>query len=262
MNLFIYDQTFEGLITAIQSAFELSIEPDKIVSTRSFQDDLFANKHEVITDPEKFDEMWGLIKKKTNEQNCQRVYKAFLSEFYDIEIVIYHYIKLIMDTPYNVEVNFSEDSVIKINNAQKKVSREVQRVMMFVRFQKTTDEIFYSSFDPKYNVIPLTVNHFRNRFADQKWVIFDTRRKYGYYYDLKNVHEITIGEQKVENATGKVNSDILHVNEKLFQKLWKGYFDAINIKERKNLKVHAQFLPKRFWKFLPEKDFKNTFVIN
>lgn len=262
MNLFIYDQTFEGLLTAIHDAIDLNIKPDKIISIKYFQDDLFATKYDIITDSDKFDKIWSQVKEKSNEQNCQRIFKAFLSELSEIEMIIYNYIKLIIDTPYNVEVNFSEDSVIKINNIQKKVGREAQRVLMFVRFQKTIDDIYYASFDPKYNVIPLTVAHFRNRFADQKWIIFDTRRKFGYYYDLKNVREITIGNQKVNFESGKVDNDVLHVSEKLFQKLWKSYYDTINIKERKNIKVHMQFLPKRFWKYLPEKDFKNKLVMN
>ena len=262
MNLFIYDQTFEGLLTSIYDAIELNIKPDQIDSIKSFQDDLFATKFDIVTDPKKFEKIWNSVKAKSDEQNCQRIFKAYLSEVKGIEIVIYDYIKLTIETPHNVEVNFGEDSVVKINNMQKKVAREAQRVLMFVRFQKTIDNIYYASFDPKYNVIPLTVSHFRDRFADQKWVIFDTRRKFGYYYDLENVREITIGNEKINFDSGKVDKDIMHVSEQLFQKLWKGYYDSINIKERKNLKVHMQFLPKRFWKFLPEKDFKGNLVMN
>lgn len=258
MNLFIYDQTFEGLLTAIYDVFELKINPDKIVSEKSFQDDLFATKYRVVTDIEKFNKLWNAIKKKSSVQNCQRIFKSFLSEMQGIEMIIYDYIKLIVETDYNVELDFSQDAVLKINNIQKKVGKESQRVLMFVRFQKTVDEIYYASFDPKYNVIPLTVNHFKNRFANQKWIIFDTRRKYGFYYDLENVREITIGKNKINFETGKVDRHVLHVSEKLFQKLWKNYYDSINIKERKNLKVQMQFLPKRFWKYLPEKEFQKN----
>ena len=258
MNLFIYDQTFEGLLTAISDAFELKMNPDKIVSEKSFQDDLFATKYEVVTDTEKFDKLWNAIKKKSSVQNCQRIFKAFLSEMSGIEMIIYHYVKLIVETDYNIELDFSQDAVLKINNIQKKVGRESHRVIMFTRFQKTIDDIFYASFEPKYNVIPLTVSHFRSRFADQKWIIFDTRRKYGYYYDLEQVREITIGKNKINFENGKIDEDVLHVSEKLFQKLWKNYYDSINIKERKNLKVQMQFLPKRFWKYLPEKDSQNN----
>ncbi|MFW5721135.1 MAG: TIGR03915 family putative DNA repair protein, partial [Bacteroidota bacterium] len=212
----------------------------------------------VVTDIEKFNKLWNAIKKKSSVQNCQRIFKSFLSEMQGIEMIIYDYIKLIVETDYNVELDFSQDAVLKINNIQKKVGKESQRVLMFVRFQKTVDEIYYASFDPKYNVIPLTVNHFKNRFANQKWIIFDTRRKYGFYYDLENVREITIGKNKINFETGKVDRHVLHVSEKLFQKLWKNYYDSINIKERKNLKVQMQFLPKRFWKYLPEKEFQKN----
>ncbi|MEA2105655.1 MAG: TIGR03915 family putative DNA repair protein [Bacteroidota bacterium] len=259
MNLFIYDQTFEGLLTAIFDAFEMKINPDRMVSTKSFQDDLFATKYEVITDTDKFDTLWNIIKDKSSEQNCQRIFKAYLSELPGIEMMIYNYVKLMVETDDNIELDFSQDAVLKINNIQKKVGRESHRVIMFARFQKTVDNIFYASFDPKYNVIPLTVNHFKRRFIDQKWIVFDTRRKYGFYYDLQQVREITIGKNNINFETGKVDQDILHVSEKLFQKLWKNYYDSINIKERKNLKVHMQFLPKRFWKYLPEKDSQNNF---
>ncbi len=262
MNIFIYDQTFEGLLTAIYDALERGITPDKIVSTKSFQYDMFSLKHYITADTEKFEKIWNQVKEKTNNDNCHRIFKAYLFESSDIELVIYNYIKLIIETNYNVELDFSNENVVKITNVQKKVGREAQRVIMFVRFQKTIDDIYYASFNPKYNVIPLTVGHFRSRFADQKWVIFDTKRKYGYYYDLENVREITIGNQKVNFESGKVNNDVLHVSEKLFQKLWKSYYDTINIKERKNLKVHMQFLPKRFWSLLPEKDFNNNIVLN
>ena len=262
MNIYIYDQTFEGLLTAVYEALNFGIIPDKILSTKAFQDDLFASKHYVATDSEKFENIWNQVNEKTTQEVCKRIFQAFLSESKDIELVIYNYIKLIIETPYNVEVNFSDETVLKLTNIQKKVGREAQRVIMFVRFQKTIDDIYYASFDPKYNVIPLTIAHFRSRFADQKWVIFDTRRKFGYYYDLNEVREVTIGKQRTNNLSGKVNEEILHISEKLFQELWKSYYDNINIKERKNLKVHMQFLPKRFWKFLPEKDFKSKMVLN
>lgn len=262
MNILIYDQTFEGLLTAIYDALEQEIVPDKIVSTKSFQDDLFANKYYIDSDNEKFEKIWDQVNKKTTQEINKRLFQAYLSEGKDIELLIYDYIKLIIETPYNIEVNFSDDKVLKLTNIQKKVGREAQRVIMFVRFQKTVDDIYYASFDPKYNVIPLTINHFKNRFADQKWVIFDTKRKFGYYYDLNEVREVTIGKQRVNNQSGKVDHDAMHVSEKLFQKLWKSYYDNINIKERKNIKVHMQFLPKRFWKFLPEKDYKNKVLLN
>ena len=40
---------------------------------------------------------------------------------------------------------------------------------------------------------------------------------------------------------------------KLFQRLWKGYFDAMTIRERINPRLQRQMMPKRYWRFLTEK---------
>ncbi|WP_370449257.1 DUF4130 domain-containing protein [Aquimarina sp. AD1] len=46
-----------------------------------------------------------------------------------------------------------------------------------------------------------------------------------------------------------------YTNDELeFQQLWKTYFDNVNIKSRKNSKLHIQHLPKRYWKYLIEKN--------
>jgi probable DNA metabolism protein len=42
-------------------------------------------------------------------------------------------------------------------------------------------------------------------------------------------------------------------NEVLYDQLWKDYFHSINIQERKNIKLHVQYLPKRYWRYLNEK---------
>jgi probable DNA metabolism protein len=41
--------------------------------------------------------------------------------------------------------------------------------------------------------------------------------------------------------------------EELYQRLWQQYFTSVNIAARKNTKLHIQHMPKRYWKFLPEK---------
>lgn len=41
------------------------------------------------------------------------------------------------------------------------------RVLQFMRFQKTADGTYFGIMEPLYNVLSLTVRHFRDRFADQ-----------------------------------------------------------------------------------------------
>ncbi|HHY78438.1 MAG TPA: DUF4130 domain-containing protein, partial [Clostridiales bacterium] len=45
---------------------------------------------------------------------------------------------------------------------------------------------------------------------------------------------------------------IFHEKEMFYQELWKRYFESITIKNRLNPKLQANFMPKRYWKYLVE----------
>ncbi len=254
MIIFVYDKTFEGLLTVVFESYSRKMLPDKILCREELQDMLWSDYIEIHTDDVKAERVWSGLFKKLSADACYALHKVYLSEMQDIEMLIYLFIKKTFDTPHSIENDFGDKYVLEVSKIHKKVVREAQRILMFLRFQKTLDNIYFASFDPQYNVLPLAVNHFKERFADQQWVIFDTRRKFGFYYDLKKVFEVKLENAKIDFKTGKIDESALAEDEKLFQVLWKNYFDSMAIAERKNPRLHKQMLPKRFWKYLPEKN--------
>ena len=84
-------------------------------------------------------------------------------------------------------------------------------------------------------------------------VAFDLKREYGYYYDLKEATEVRFEEKEAHLLSGLLGEELMDVDEKLFQQMWKTYFKSIAIKERLNPKLHRQHMPARFWKYMPEK---------
>jgi hypothetical protein len=90
------------------------------------------------------------------------------------------------------------------------------------------------------------------RYADQQWLIYDTKRKYGLYYDKQQVDFLTMSFE-TETGSGKDIRNVYSEQEELYQKLWQRYFSSINIAARKNMKLHIQHMPRRYWKFLTEK---------
>ncbi|MGE0017514.1 MAG: TIGR03915 family putative DNA repair protein, partial [Bacteroides sp.] len=123
----------------------------------------------------------------------------------------------------------------------------------FVRFQKAADGTFFAAFEPMYNVLALAIPHFKDQFSDQKWIIYDLKRSYGYYYDLNTVEEITLETEATHLVSGMLDETQMAEDEKLFQEMWKTYFKSIAIKERINPKLHKQNMPVRYWKHLTEK---------
>jgi len=102
-------------------------------------------------------------------------------------------------------------------------------------------------------VISLSIEHFKDRFASQKWIVYDTKRNYGYYYDMKEAVQITFDDNNMITHNG-IQECVMAEDEKMFQNLWKTYFKAIAIKERKNPRKQIQDMPRRFWKYLTEKN--------
>ncbi|RYF92797.1 MAG: DUF4130 domain-containing protein, partial [Chitinophagaceae bacterium] len=96
------------------------------------------------------------------------------------------------------------------------------------------------------------LTHFKNRYADQRWLIYDLKRKYGIYYDLEKVETVTLDFTN-ENRSGRDKSVSFDEKEVLYQRLWQDYFKSVNIVSRKNTRLHLRHVPKRYWKLLTEK---------
>ena len=93
---------------------------------------------------------------------------------------IFRYIRKAIDAPRSIETNFADPDVLRLAQIWKKVDGERVHIMQFVRFQKAADGTFFAAFEPQYNALPLTVQHFKDRFANQKWIIYDMKRRYGF----------------------------------------------------------------------------------
>ena len=253
MALLLYDKTFDGFLTLIFEAFKNKIVPDRIESLDFHEPMLWMDKLAIATDEEKAGRVWAALKKRLTERGYNAVYRIHLSEVPEAEMILFRFMQKVFASAVNIEENFSDSDVLRVKNLDKKLAKDAERILQFVRFQKTADNIYYASFEPQFNVLPLVVKHFENRFADQQWIIYDTKRKYGFYYDMQQTNHIELASDKVNPFTGKINDDILADRELLFQDLWKKYFKSICIEERRNEKLQMQHMPKRYWKYLTEK---------
>lgn len=252
MSVFSYDGTFEGLLTAIFEIYERQEEPVAIVRYADVQPGLFSPIIEVITDLVKAERVWVGLGKKVSHAARTHLYKAFLAEQPRVPLLIYQYARLAFASTQSIEENFATDCVRELAQINKQVFRESHRMEAFIRFQKTADDLFYATIAPDFNVLPLISGHFEKRYADQRWLIYDTKRHFGLYYDLEKVAQICLDEE-VADRSGRLPANILEHQETLYQQLWQTYFHHVNIPERKNRKLHLRHIPLRYWKYLTEK---------
>jgi probable DNA metabolism protein len=252
MSQFSYDGTFPGLLSVIFYAYERKDWPEGIIRPGKtgllFGETIFVNTDEVNAT-----RVWEGVKRVGGILTCEQLFHAFLSLDDDVEMIIVRYTKELFSKNSCIATNFANDSVLRVSQLEKKVMREAQRMVMFIRFEQAVDGTWFAPITPKYDVLPLVTGHFRLRFTDQPWLIYDTKRGYGFFFDTLLLEQITFENPAFNVMSGQLNKDVTHVDEDKWQEMWKIYFKQIAIRERTNLKCQQNFMPKRFWKYLTEK---------
>lgn len=160
------------------------------------------------------------------------------------EQIAYEYIRRILErkTPINKAYNIPE--VIIFNELKEKVTGEIHNMKGFMRFMESGNGAYYAPYAPDHDITDLLMPHFARRFSNEKFVIHDVRRKIAGIYD---------GHDWVIGYAGEAEV-YLSEYEKVFQTLWKMYYNSVNIKERPHEKQMKGYMPVRYWKFMPEKN--------
>ncbi len=251
--ILVFDGTFSGLLTTVFEFFERKPQFFSVVSQAHFHPVLMEEVVEVVTDEEKSTRVWNGLKKRISPAFLYQIYTSYLSETEESFCQIFEFCVYVFYSKLeHPEKNFGHQNVIAITKIAKSVSRERHRMKAFIRFQETSDGIFYAAVEPDFNVLPLISKFFKDRYADQQWIIYDLKRKYGLHYNLETVEEIVF-EFLPDLKSNEAGSEILSVKEDLFSILWQDYFKSTNILARKNMKLHIRHVPKRYWKYLTEK---------
>lgn len=252
MQTVLYDGSWQGFLCAVFDVYEYKYADVNICPEQRFAGNLLGGVHATRLERAHSDRVWKGLQRVLSGDACEALYRTFLSGLDDMEANLLAYIRYAFSTGGNMEQDFGHPAVLYVTQTAKKVWREKHRMEAFVRFQKTADGLFYALVEPDYNVLPIIASHFKNRYADQLWMIYDARRRYGIYYDLQSVRQIQIAFEDKAHA-GRNIAHAYEQQEPMYQALWQQYFKSVNIGARKNTRLHLQHMPRRYWKNMTEK---------
>ena len=276
MTAYIFDNTLDGLLTAVFDAFALHEQPEALL-TEGEPLPLFCDRQYLVhTDEEKARRVWTGLEKHLDREALHVISLSWLSELRELNQPLFRYICKVFsppttESPHRTNCptptggvggghNYADPDVLAVRNIAKKVAHEQLRMKQFIRFQKAKDGTYLGVVAPDHNVLPIVVDHFQDRFRDQPWLIYDARRHYGYYYAGEesgaDVTRITFADEQAvpfSLTNGQLNDDILSSDDQLLQDLWRTYFKAICIKERLNPRKQLNDMPRRYWKYMTEK---------
>ena len=260
-SIVLYEPSFEGWLSAVFYVYANRLQDDEslqLIAQDCYVPSLIAQATSVATDENHAERVLTKLHKLLGRSGMRNILWGFLSEKAHIGTTLFQVVKYAIDYPSrSIMEDLGNLNVLELVQTVKSVGREKHRMEAFVRFEHTTDDIYFARVEPDFNVLPLIGEHFRQRYQDQHWAIYDVARGYGLYYDKSkstpsrpaDLQTITDLDDAVLRNPASIHSQ----DEQRYQKFWQGYFTNVNIKERKNPRLHKQYLPQRYWKYLSEK---------
>lgn len=249
---YLFDGSYEGYLCTVFEAFER--KEFHVVPTveERLVPNIFDEPRRIHTDKTKAQRILQGLDKQLGKKNASLLYYNFLSDHPHFWHLGFRLIVRLFKTGFLNILDFSDPDILLLHQQVKKVNRERHRMKAFIRFVKSADKLYTALIEPDFNILPLILTFFKNRYADQDWLIYDVKRNYGYHFHHQDLQEVSLSEhQEIPDMYALELS--LDPNELAFQQLWKTYFNSTTIKERKNSKLHLRHVPKRYWKYLPEK---------
>lgn len=258
MITYLYDGTFEGLLTVIATALKEGVAVNAITAQGDWQPDLFTEIRQLATDPAVAEEFFQQLQTRFSQRLVLDLGYCFLAEEVRIEKVLLDFIRLVFSHGESISRNVTNPTVMRIRRISDKVGYEIIRMQGFVRFRQLRNGFYYAAIEPDYNIVQFLAPHFTSRFADQQWLIHDVKRNTGISYNRRRclfIPRVEINQEIVAASQPHLSGaaqGYFTPEEFRYQELWKQYFRETAIAERSNPKLQRKNLPVRYWRYLVE----------
>lgn len=244
-----YDGSFDGLLSAVFRVYAGKYAPDAVHITHNTQDtDLFSRQETVATSSEHAQRVFKRLERQIGRKGMIKLLYGFLIALPEMPDTFLRLVRLILARPARTDVlsDYGHFDVMQWAKWVKTVGHEKHRMEAFVRFEELSDGLYIARIEPQYDVLPLIVRHFRQRYPQQPWAIFDMQRGYGIFSHSDGLHPINHLEHN------RIPSEHA-AHERDYQHLWQRYFNSSTILSRRNPNLHRRQMPQRYWKYLTEK---------
>lgn len=236
--VYIYDNSYEGFLTALFDGYK---DPDALIYASHYPGPPMLESMFVSTDLSKSTRLQKGIEAKLGKTILRDIYLLYLSDTPDHGIITLKYLRFCFQVGKGARNLRYEPSVKSALTLREKVTREWDRMLGLVRFNKTSEGVYVSDITPDHNILPLIANHFSNRMPSHNFIIRDTSRDIA-MLSHKGVWILTeLGPDAVFDFTSDE-----------FRAMWQDYWKTMAIEERLNPRLQRRCMPKRYWKHLPE----------
>ena len=115
MIAFIYDKTFEGLLTAVFDAYVRKSFPDVLLAEGEPLPLFCEETVTIYSDKKKADRVWKGLEKKVSKLSLSGLTVSWLSELPEVDMLLFRYIRKALDHSKSIEMNFGDPDVLQIS---------------------------------------------------------------------------------------------------------------------------------------------------
>jgi len=245
------EDSIEGIFSGVYEAWELKYGHENTVlqinGTEGNNMELFSSYIPLIPDPEKAKKVLNTIRRRCSDRVYESLFRSACADAPDKADAIYRYIQTALKMGDKVFNHLTDPAVVRIMELSRAVGNAEHHYLGFLRFIEIPGNILLARFEPKPRLTELIMPHFVNRFPEERFVIWDTKR------NEAGIHvpgQPYIMLQLSENQTA-VLKQYSEDNIKAEQ-MWKTFVEHISIKERENKKLQQSNLPLHFRTYMPE----------
>lgn len=241
--IYTYDATFFGFLSVVFDGWHDGIQQIEDIRTVS-EPSLFGGERFVHTEEKKARRILDSLQGKCGAKTAHFLYYAFLAEQPQREMKMLQYLRQAFRLQHDFLHHLHEPAIWEIRQWARKSGNERHKLLGLARFRELADGMLYCPIAPTCCVVPVMAPHFAKRLASERWVIHDTKRHMGVYYDSRKLIMVEIPQTKQQIDTSDDEAGVAA--------LWQQYYQTIAIAERRNEMVRRSFMPKKYWPSLIE----------
>ena len=236
-----YDGSFDGLLCCVFESYAQKEIPVDIILPDASPGLLYAER-EIITDPQQASRVLASIPAKLGAAALEFVRLAFLTCLSRKEIYILLFLRLGYRHGPAVMQMLADDTVNVLFKAVRHLERESHLFKGFVRFS-VFNGVLVAEIEPKNFVLPLLLQHFSERFPEERFLIFDKNHGMALVYKPYQSAVIPIEALELPEPDEQ---------EQVYRELWQLFYKTIEVEGRYNPRCRMGHMPKRYWKYLTE----------
>lgn len=234
-----YDGSFQGFLCCVFESYARRELPAAVLSPEEGQMTLFGTR-QILTDSVRARRVAaGVERLGADVKNI--LYKGFLSCETGKDLVLLRFVRFCFENPDRPADQLGHEEVAAAAALARAVGNEAGKYIELMRFEQR-GLMLGAVIHPRNRILPLLRRHFCSRLPDEDFLIFDATN--GVAMVRQNGRVQYLAMEHYERGRDEGDLD--------WQALWKRFFNAVCVEERRNEKLQMNHVPKRYWQDLCE----------